>query len=123
MILDIVGVMLSLSFSLSSILQEALSYEASLSHHKDNKVGEKEKSSPDKFTASLAKKVGDVIHHVTSLLAPASLVAMVTQLLREGGTEAQGRALDIVSRKLEPGRRHFSHQQVKTHSIDQKFLT
>ena len=77
---------------------------------KANKLGKKD--STHKLTLSLINKTSDIIGHVTSLLSPVSLVAVVMHLLQVGGEEVQGKALKIVADKLEQGKKYFSSDQV-----------
>ena len=99
-----------------SILQGALDFETAINSHstqvleKANKLGKKD--STHKLTLSLINKTSDIIGHVTSLLSPVSLVAVVMHLLQVGGEEVQGKALKIVADKLEQGKKYFSSDQV-----------
>ena len=77
---------------------------------KSEKLGKKDLT--HKLTLSLVNKIGDIIGHVTSLLLPVSLVAMVMHLLQVGGEEVQGKALKIAADKLEQGKRYFTSDQV-----------
>ena len=55
---------------------------------------------------------GDVVGHVTALLTPGSLVAVVMHLLGVAGDEVKTKALKIVARKLEEGKSYFASDQV-----------
>ena len=92
-----------------SILQGAINYETVVANYSNHKPGKKDSS--HKFILSLVNKLNDIIGHVTSLLSPGSLVAMVMHLLHVGGAEVQGKALKITASKLE-GKRYFSPDQV-----------
>ena len=93
-----------------SILQGAINYETVVANHSNHKPSKKDSS--HKFILSLVNKLNDIIGHVTSLLSPGSLVAMVMHLLHVGGAEVQGKALKITASKLEEGKRYFSPDQV-----------
>ena len=93
-----------------SILAGALDYEALLSTKTPHPGS---KNSSLKLHLLLLNKIGDVVGHVTSLLTPGSLVAVVMHLLVESGEEVRTKVLKIVARKLEEGNKYFSSEQVK----------
>ena len=99
---------LNLSLSIS-ILQGSLDYETVVSRHKPTPQS---KSSSLKLHLSLVNKISDVVGHVTALLTPGSLVAVVMHLLGVAGEEVKTKALKIVARKLEEGKSYFSSDQV-----------
>jgi xanthosine utilization system XapX-like protein len=79
-----------------------------VSHHKPSPQS---KNSSLKLHLSLVNKIGDVVGHVTALLTPGSLVAVVMHLLGVAGDEVKTKALKIVARKLEEGKSYFASDQ------------
>ena len=99
-----------------SILKTTLDYETVLSKHtilkSDNKQTKQDSAHNNKLSLTLVNKISDVIGHVTALLSPVSLVAMVIHLLCVSGEEVKVKALKLVAKKLEEGQKYFGSNQV-----------